>query len=253
MRQPRISRQSSWKRHERRVLEVLVEALLLLRSEERLSRLREMIASSDDKRPIEDKINRELYLCLNQVNRELLKVKRGLKTGVNYEMRNQPTPKDIYPTEREQKRPDFSWGYFEPISRHFDSGNRYFVIECKRLGEPTSKSWKFNKKYVQNGILRFVKIEYGYGEDESSGAIVGYVESMDFDDILLEINTEIKSCKEAIPELSQPKVGWQTNKINSLDHTFDRPFPISPFHLWHFWLDFRGCYDRNVTKKSSTK
>ena len=38
--------------------------------------------------------------------------------------------------------------------------------------------------------------------------------------------------------------GWQKHSTSQLDHDLERPFPISPFHLWHFWIDLRDCYSQ---------
>lgn len=222
------------------MIEAIVLALVILRSEEGLARLKDEF-KLDDQRSIEDRINRTLFFCLNKANRKLLELKRGVKSGVSYETRNQPDPDNIF-TGQELKQPDFLWGYFDPLETDEWRGNRNLTIECKRLGEKTSSQWNLNKNYVENGVSRFISEEYGYGRGVASGAMIGYIESMNFDDILSEVDDTILSSVKFVPLLTKPSEGWQEKTSNRLDHKFERPFPVSPFHLWHFWIDLRGCY-----------
>lgn len=234
-----------WQRHEKRVSEAIIAGLARLRSKEKLRRLRNIISSSHDKRPIEDKVNRELYFCLREANEELLKKGKGVKGLLLYETRNQPDFQDEIPGESEYKRCDFLWGFFDDLAVFREEvGERFFYIECKRLGAKIH-SGALNEKYVQNGMQRFITTEHKYGKNESSGAMIGYVENMEFDNILNEINTAITAALEAISPLLKPSEGWQEQATSRIDHEFERPFPISPFHLWHFWIDLRGCYPRN--------
>ena len=251
MDQPQISKQNSWQRHEKNVIEAIILALSILRSQEGLVKLQEEL-NSEEKRPIEDRINRALYFCLNKANHQLCRLKRGVKSGVTPEPRNQPNP-DIPFAEQEFKRPDFMWGYFDPLETDEWKGNRNYTIECKRLGKKSASHWEFNKKYVENGIRRFISEEHSYGKSESSGAMIGYIENMEFDDILQEVNAEIAITLRSVPQLSKPLDGWKEQATSRLEHEFKRPFPISPFHLWHFWIDLRGCYSNNLPVKNQKR
>ena len=128
--------------------------------------------------------------------------------------------------------------------------NFYFHIECKRLGSPTSSSWKLNPNYVHYGIIRFIAESHRYGQHAQSGAMIGYLEDMTCDEIHQEVNAEIEIAKQTL--LSPSKIsplllsqdGWQDKATSCLSHNLERPFPKTPFTLWHFWLDLRNCYPR---------
>lgn len=88
-------------------------------------------------------------------------------------------------------------------------------------------------------MLRYIKEEHGYGKFTSSGAMIGYVESMEFAEILTEINQCAK--EERITSIGTPVNGWQKNGISILHQTLDRPqVEPSPFDLRHLWVDLRG-------------
>lgn len=65
----------------------------------------------------------------------------------------------------------------------------------------------------------------------------GYVQSMEFDDILVEVNATCNS--KEISEIGIPIGGWKIKGISRVEHQLDRPFAYSPLHLSHFWLDLR--------------
>ena len=81
------------------------------------------------------------------------------------------------------------------------------------------------------------KTEYGKGDDTCG--MVGYVQSMEFDGILQEINLAINKNPEPISSLSSPVSGWQEKGASELEHQLERSFPISPFRMHHFWVDLR--------------
>jgi hypothetical protein len=59
---------------------------------------------------------------------------------------------------------------------------------------------------------------------------------MDAKQVLKEVNDEAR--KKSIPDLIL--VGnWKSKEVNRLEHTFERPFDISPFELRHLWIDLR--------------
>lgn len=247
----RISELDTWQDHEERVIEAIIEGLSILRSEEGLSKLKVEL-SLDDSRKIEDRINTVLCWCLNKATRQLGQRKeKGKRRGPANFPRPQtpkfPNPYDRSETSigRERKIPDFKWGFVDHTSFNNPDneykGARDFDIECKRLGKKIP-SGALTQKYVQNGILRFITNEHRYGEDESSGAMIGYVENMGFDNILSEVNEAIASSSVSLPPLSKPSEGWQEHATSRLDHEFGRSFPETPFHLYHFWIDLRGCY-----------
>lgn len=225
MSQPRISQLPMWERHEQRVVDVLRSALAILRSKANLPQS-------------EILLNRELHSCLLEANHNLWNLGVG---GFDHppmpESHNPPNPDDEKRAVRENKIPDFIWGYIDHLEPEPRRGSRYYVIECKRLGNPPRADWILNQNYVLNGILRFITEEHGYAKGEKSGAMVGYVQSMELDDILDEINATCIS--QAIPQIDPPLEGWQTGGISFLIHQVTRTFAVSPFKLSHFWIDVR--------------
>lgn len=261
MSQSHISRLDTWRDHEERVIEAIITGLSLLRSEEGLLRLRNELELTDN-RKLEDKISTVLYWYFVKATRQLWQKKRNRKkrgpvSFPKFQIPKPPDPNDrsSVSIERERKIPDFKWGFVDDTCYNTQEdqykGDRDFDIECKRLGKPTSTSWKLNEQYVKNGIRRFITNEHRYGENESSGAMIGYIENMELDAIFGEINLVIITNLEPIPPLSKPSEGWQEHATSRLDHEFERPFPESPFHLWHFWVDLRGCYPRKKTLKEN--
>ena len=225
MSQPRLSRLLIWERHEHRVVEVLLAALTILRDKPDLPQL-------------EVDLNRKLYFCLLEAIRGLWESGLdGFDHPPTPEGHNPPDPDDEQRAARENKKPDFYWGYIDHLEPDSRRSARYYVIECKRLGNPTSSNWILNQNYVGQGILRFVTEEHGYAKGEKSGAMVGYVQNMDLDDILSEVNGTCLT--ESIPRLGLSSGGWQIRRTSRLDHELDRPFSESPLHLSHFWVDLR--------------
>jgi hypothetical protein len=248
MSQPRISKLDTWRDHEERVIEAILLGLSFLRSDDGAKRLKDELNLPDKRKP-EDKISTVLEWYFNKATRQLWYKKRnGKRCGPLTFPKSQipkasnPYDRSLASIDRERKKPDFKWGFVDHTCEDELKGDRDFDIECKRLGKPTSSSWKLNKQYVQDGIRRFITNEQRYGEDESSGAMIGYIENMELDDILNDVNAAINATSEPIPPFSTPAEGWQEHATSRLDHELERPFPVSPFHLWHFWIDLRDCY-----------
>ena len=135
--------------------------------------------------------------------------------------------------------PDFYWSFIDYLVTDPKRSGRFFFIECKRLGKPKRTDWIFNENYINHGVLRFVTEEHAYAQGEISSAMVGYVQNMEFDEILREVNETAKAV--SVPILVGPIGGWQKNDISILEHELERPFPISPLKLNHFWVDLREC------------
>lgn len=230
MKVPRIpSARQLWARHEELILEVLDEALLSLRQSS-------ILPAS------EDEISREFYFCLRAANVILLKKGRGLRTIPCWQGQNQPlsNSKKSLKHDRENKRPDFQWQLYDDLENRPDLVFRHFTIECKRLGLP-SRSWVFNENYVREGVLRFIKEDYGYGDGTESGAMIGYVQSMALEDILAEVNT--CATMESVSCLILSKSGWKKGGVSRLDHTLVRPKVLpTRFDLRHLWVDLRTSY-----------
>lgn len=223
---PRLSDLNLWKRHQERVCEVLEYALILLSQKPNLIQ-------------DEDSLNRELHGCLREANAYLYKMGKGLDTQFYLESRNQPSADHSEKHGRENKRPDLQNGLVDHNEFDPRKQNKNFAIECKRLGMPLSSNWRLNENYVNHGISRFVSEEHEYGRDVDSGAMVGYVESSDFDHILGEVNTTLNVVHSAQAPLELQN-DWDSSDAKILEHSLQRVFPVSPFALKHFWIDLRG-------------
>ena len=197
MARPLISLRNTWANFERRILEILRLALHML--QEQNPQLTE-----------ENDINHQLSIYIRRANHRLRREDKGLDSNPFYEAYNQPD--SISRTTRDDKRPDFQWEFVDYLELDPDKSSKHYVIECKRLGAPSSPSWKLNKNYITNGVLRFVKVESGYGKFCSSSAMVGYVQSMDLSDILREINQV--AADEQIPSIN-PRSEEHTSELQS--------------------------------------
>lgn len=226
MSQPWISGPAIWENHRRRVLKVLLIALSLLQDKNSL-------------REAEVDLNRELYFCILQANRQQWVIGEGFDHPP-IEGKNPPCADDEERAKREDKIPDFLWGIFDHAEPDPNRSARYFVIECKRLGKPIRSDWILNSNYVQNGVLRFITEEHGYAKSEKSGAMVGYVQNMEFDSILDDVNA--MAIAASIAPLTLLDSGWHIDGISKLRHLLVRSSLPSPLLLEHFWVDVRHCY-----------
>jgi hypothetical protein len=224
MMRPRLSRLNTWQRHQEEVLAVLMLAL---------TRLREYECHNKS----EPSLNRSLYFCLLGANNELWKARRG---GFDWppapEARNPPYAADDESARREKKSPDFMWGYIDHAEMDPRKQGRFFVIECKRLRAALRNDWVFNKNYVRDGVLRFVRAEHGYAKGERTAAMVGYIQGMENDAILAEVNEELIAA--VLPPIAAPEHGWQG--VSRLNQSLTRSFPVSPLLLLHLWVDLRA-------------
>ena len=216
---PLISDLRLWERHEQRVLAILRSALARLRT----------------RRPDggEPELNRELYLCILEVNR------KNKESGDSwfdhapaFEGRNPPTP-DTEHSASERKIPDLHWGYVDHQEHDPRRSARNFVIECKRLGTPTSSGWAFNVHYVNDGVRRFADIQWQYGKDVATGAMIGYVESLTPAEIVVDVNRALS--RLSVSALTLPPGAG--GPLTEMEHSFVRQFEISPFRLVHLWID----------------
>jgi hypothetical protein len=216
----------------RTLLERVAQSLTLLESEKGHELISSEFQNKDDTRKIENRINRAFLSCLKDCFPEK-------RYRVLQELPRQPENDTQY-DKSEDARPDLT--IIQLTDDNSPDGGIDFHIECKRLGSPTSSKWKYNEKYVKNGIFRFISDRFYYGVDRENGAMVGYIEDMEFDDIFKEVNQTIDT-QLKIEKLAKA-TDWQEKSTTQLHHSFDRPFPKSPFKLHHFWIDLRGCYPR---------
>jgi len=217
----RFLAQELWARREAKCLSIVERALSLLREE-------------DDLPETEVELNRQLYFCLLAASRELCP---NDEIAPITECNNQPDPDDEARVKREQKRPDFQWIFLDRYEADTQRCSKQFVVECKRLGKPSRADWVFNLNYSSHGVARFRDPEWAYAKLMQSGAMVGYLQSMDEKNVLLEVNG---GCGiNSLPELIL--VGtWNPGSTSRLEHTLERAFQISPFTLHHLWIDLRS-------------
>jgi hypothetical protein len=177
-------------------------------------------------------LNRELFLCILDVNRANQRASDDwFDYPPSYETRNPPTP-DTEDSASERKVPDICWGYLDHEEPDPRRSARNFVIECKRLGSSTPSGWVFNVRYVTDGVQRFIDPDWRYGKDVASGAMVGYIESMTADDILAEVNTAAVDSR--IPPIRHLTAAAP---LHELDHVLARTFRVNPFRLIHLWIE----------------
>jgi hypothetical protein len=217
---PSLRSQKLWAKREARCLAILERALSLLRIETQLPEA-------------EVDLNRRLYFCLLKAARELYPNDEIAPTP---ECNNQPDPSDEARATREQKRPDFQWIYLDKYESDSSRSSKQFVVECKRLGKPVRSDWVLNANYVNHGVRRFRETGWAYAKRFASGAMIGYMQSMELDDVLGEVNAELR--KNSLSDIAC-KRGWRPSDVSHLEHSFDRPFEVSPFSLKHLWVDLR--------------
>ncbi len=234
-----------WDRFESRILEIVSYALIMMRTAPTLP---------------EDE--RDLNQLLERYIRDALWALRASDTGLDQmphlDAGNQPDMDDPEPSAREDMRPDFQWELKDVQARNREEYQRFYALECKRLGFRTSPGWVLNKQYVTNGIKRFVKREYAYGSPKSnaSAAMIGYVQTMELNQILDEVNSFCKTNSVRQIDLSG---GWRKD-ISFLAHLLDRPEVHStPLLLQHLWIDLRDVpvvpleKNKTGTKKRSSR
>lgn len=225
---PHISSLDLWERHELRVIAALTLALRKL-------------MDGYDLPEDEVNLNRRLSRCVLHAIRELDPDGSLFVSPPMWECNNQPDPDDETRAKREDKRPDCLWGYIDHLADVSRSAKHY-VLECKRLGKPVRSDWVLNQNYINHGVLRFINESHGYGKSCASGTMIGYIQSMEPDDILAEINTTCVT--STLPQITVSAGGWVASGVSQLEHTFARSFCESPFALRHLWADLRNSYSK---------
>ncbi len=217
-----------WSNIEERILEVVSFALTMLQKESSL--------------PSEEgEINLKLCVKLHRANHDLWSKGRGLLSPPFCEAQNQPLTEEDITSQHINKKPDIQWGITNPNEEDYQKAYKFYAIECKRLGNPPSDSWILNKNYIEKGILRFIKKEHSYGKFASSGAMVGYIQSMELTDILKEVKGYL--LEQSITEIILPNSGWNNNGVSRLEQHLEREEVLpSSFDLRHLWVDLRNHY-----------
>lgn len=213
-----LKNKKPWEKKKTEILRIFELALQRLQTEGDLTTLEE------------DEISQKLSVHIEQVFGDIYP--EAEDDPISYQGRCQPGPGALFQPVYALAQPDFQWGYRDLQ----ENSKKVFEVECKRLGNPTSPSWKLNENYVEKGIKRFIPPGQ-YGQRAPSGTMIGYIQSMKLERILAEVNA--KAAKETIPQLILTEDGWKPQGISKLEHQLPRPFPISPFTLHHFWVDLR--------------
>jgi len=224
-RTPSIFDKDLWAEREERVLDLCARSLRKLR------------ACPDVSTQPETEINRKLFLCMAQANRDLTAIGKGLDHLPQPEAANLPDPSDERRADWERKIPDFQWQIIDHLAPAMDSV-RCYAIECKRLGSPPRRDWILNEEYVVNGMCRFAEETHRYGNRCRSGAMIGYMQSMSFETIVIEVNAHARA--HGGGELTPPTSCGDRKDITKLESALRRNFPVSPFNLRHLWVELRS-------------
>lgn len=231
MSRPNLFTLDTWGRHERSVLEVFQFALLRLEAESGLPEK-------------EDELNRKLLFHARSENYRLVREGRGCRSNVYYECANQPVAEDKDRAGRERKRPDFMCGLVDAQAET----DLFFALECKRLGRASSSGWILNENYTNHGVRRFVEPSWGYGEGATSGAMIGYLQTMPPNTTLQEVNAYAR--EHNVPAISTESKGWNDRSVTRLEQVLDRQVSPSPFKLRHLWMDLQHRYTTEAHRKA---
>lgn len=226
MTRPRLSPAITWARYEQAVLEVFREALHRLANRPKLPQG-------------EEPLNLDLYwLCLD-VHLEKMRAKKSIPFVIYFDSTNQPEADDTTESRRLKKRPDFSCALIDEQAADSRRSQIHYSLECKRLGKAEA-GWVLNENYSEHGILRFVRVDHGYAKGCASAAMIGYVQNLNPDDVLTEVNSFAK--QRRIPSLGRAAKKWATRNVTSLSQErLIREFDTTPLQLNHLWIDLRYC------------
>jgi hypothetical protein len=211
-------RKDAWENWEKSVLEIFSMALRELLSRKPL--------------PEEEKdLNRLLTIIVRECRRKwCLTNDMELPGHPIFQAKGQPTTGDAVKKPKEDKIPDFTWGFTD----YLNGVDKNYHVECKRLKED---KYLYCREYVVNGMKRFVEEEWSYGFGCESGLMIGYIQGMEFKDILHWVNHYAK--KHSFSPLNL-RGSWNKKSISRLENNLKRPkVPISPFKLAHLWVDLR--------------
>jgi hypothetical protein len=176
-------------------------------------------------------LNRELYWCIVEAQRDLGSQGLAPLAPVIPEGHNSPAADDHERAPRENKIPDFQWGLTDDQAADVRESAKHFVVECKCLMTPRRKDWIYTEQYVTAGVRRFVAPDHAYGMGTRDGAMVGYVRTLTFAQVLDQLATHFAHEGLSVPvEFTR-----QGEDHLELTHALSRPFKDSPFQLAHLW------------------
>lgn len=213
MKRPNLFTLDIWQRHENMVLQTLFEAL---------SGLNLYVTINNT----EDEITIELVKCIRNV---VFKEKYVYSGNIVCQANNQPLGEKDENINRLRKKPDIQWGFINTYADSVDKLERYFTIECKCLGDRCTTDL-----YVKNGIMRFVLSDYGYGQNEKSGAMVGYIKNDSEEEHLKSVNIQAGRYHLLPIGRCEENVGKAILKLRQ--EINDRIFLPHNFTLYHYWV-----------------
>lgn len=225
MARPRITLAVTWSKYERAVLDVFAEALRRLAGRFSLPQG-------------EEPINLELFRICVEVHFEQMQARKSIPFFIMFDSRNQPEPDDTAESRRLKKRPDFACALTNEQAPDARSSRIVYAIECKRLGKAEA-GWVLNENYAEYGMRRFMQADHGYGMGCSSATMIGYIQSMEPDDVLTEVNEYAGTRR--IPSLTKAAANWAANDVTPLRNLLTREFAADPLELNHLWSDLRHC------------
>lgn len=232
-----IANGNSWARFEQSVLEIFTIALEMLHAEASLPVL------EDDQTG--DSLNRRLSILIHHAMQKWEEMNDD--EIATYPTHNAPQRPDLdlekaqVVNEFEQKKPDFQWGWRDPVVKGTSRNGAFKIyhIECKRLGRELN-STRLNREYVGKGIKRFTSKTHCYGQHTYSGAMIGYVQNTDLQILLDEVNRHATTA--SLPQIVLTPGVWQPI-VSRLEHQLSRPAVLpTPFDLRHLWIDLRHHY-----------
>ncbi len=224
MARPTLSTLQLWPNHFARVCDVLSLALEKLIAQESLPENEKLLTV-------------EFSKCVRTANRELRGMNRGVEWPPSFDGIQGKFSQDEESIPDAEKRPDIKWGMYDSAETDPDLQEKSLDVECKRLGEPTSKNWVLTRQYVCDGVYRFVSAEHRYGRFATDGVMVGYVQNRAFEWLLEQVNQECSRLVNAVLRLSEG--GWKHGGTTDLKQTLNRAGMPTPFNLAHFWIDLR--------------
>ncbi len=218
---PSLIQRQLWETRRAHYIAVFERALLLLRERSEL--------------PIpERKLVRELRVTTTTARLEI--DPDGRFWAPTFETQNLPDPDSDELEPFERKVPDIQWVHDDESAVDDRHRQKSFAIECKRLGSKMAGR-DFNQLYVTEGVCRFRSSDWRYGNHMGEGMMIGFVQDMELPAILEVANSHLAT--ESVTPL-RLEGDFAANGFSGLEHSFERTFPQSPFHLIHRWLDIRA-------------
>lgn len=202
-----------WKRHVNMVLQSLCEALSVLNSHVTICNT-------------EDEITIELVKCIREV---VFRKKYDYSGNIVCQANNQPLGIKDENINRLRKKPDIQWGFINAYADNVEGLERYFTIECKCLSKNATAN-----AYVKNGIMRFVLSNYGYGQNEESGAMIGYLKCRLKNELLININIQV-SRYNLLPIIRYDEESTDILKLKQ--EILARDFSPYNYTLYHYWVN----------------